>query len=327
MFGFTKMRPWILCALLLQSPAIAWAQNYPTRPITLKVAFPAGGPVDVGARAAGVVMERELGKGIIVENVPGANGSLGVAAVLKALPDGYTILATTGIDFVAAPKMIPSAKYRPEDFKLLGVIGESDFVLISSTKHNFRSVAELIRHAGSKENKELTLAHWGPGSSPHVVGTDFQKRLGIAFLEVPYKGVAPVVADMLGGHVDLTFVPLSAGVLDLIRSGQVNIIAIAGAKRSSLVPDAPTMNETPELLGFEYSLWSAVFAPPATPDGITAQLNSAMNAWLSSADYRQRVQTNLTKPFEAMNVEQAQAFFRSEREKYKPILDILAPKQ
>ena len=163
-----------LAALVACSSSAAMAQNYPTRPITIKVAFPAGGPSDASIRAANIVLQRNLGQSLISENVPGATGSISAMAVLNAQPDGYTLLGTTGSDFVVAPFTIASAKYKPDSFKLLGVTGVSDFILVSNTNYSFKNIDELIDYAQKPGNKQLTLGHWGKGSTAHIVGADFR---------------------------------------------------------------------------------------------------------------------------------------------------------
>lgn len=312
--------------LLLWTTEPSIAQGYPAKALTIKVAFPAGGPADVSVRAANVVLERYLGKPIVTENVPGANGSIAVAAVLKASPDGYTLLGTTGSDFLTAPATMLSAKYEPAKFKLIGIVGDSDFVLLSSRAHSFKTIDELINYALKPGNEQLTLAHWGAGSSPQVVGADFQNRTGTKFLEVPYKGVAPVIADMLGGHIDLAFVPIGGGTLSLIQSGEVNAIAIASAERNPILPTVPTLGESAKVGKFEYSIWAALFAPPDTPDEVVARLNDAMNVWSASEENLERIKANASRRVAPMDVSQSMAFFKSEREKYLTILESLSVK-
>ena len=320
------------CILLWQALILPWttessiAQNYPTKPLTVKVAFPAGGPADVSIRAANVVLERHLGKPIVTENIPGANGSIAVTAVLKAAADGYTLLGTTGSDFMTAPATISSAKYEPEKFKLIGIVGDSDFVLLSSKAHSFRTIDELIDYVLKPGSKELILGHWGAGSSPQVVGADFQTRTGTKFLEVPYKGAAPLIADMLGAHIDLAFVPIGGGTLSLIQAGQVNAIAIASAERNPALPTVPTISESTKVGKFEYSIWSALFAPPGTPDDVVARLNDALNVWNSSDENLERIKANASRRVAPMDVSQAMKFFKSEREKYLTVLGSLSLK-
>jgi len=133
---------------------------------------------------------------------------------------------------------------------------------------------------------------------------------------VPYKGVAPVLADMSGGHIDLTFAPLGGSTLSLIQSGQVKAIAVASAERNPALPDVPTMSESASLRNFEYSLWSALFAPPGTPEWVVARLNEALNVWNTSEDNLARIKANASRRLEPMSVDQADAFLKSERDKY-----------
>jgi len=306
----------LLAAFTIGLSSAAMAQNFPSRPVTIKAAFPAGGPSDASIRAANQILERNLGQTMVTENVAGAAGSIAATAVLNAKPDGYTILGTTGSDLVTAPFTIASAKYRPESFKLLGVVGNSDFVLVSSSAHSFKTLDDLITYATTPGNKELTLGHWGKGSTAHIVGADFQARIKASFLEVPYKGVAPVVSDITGQHLDLTFAPLGGPVLELIKTGKMKAIAIASDKRHPSLPDVPTLSENPKLKNFEYSIWAALFAPPGTPEPIIKRMNEAVNVWLASPEYIDRVAVQGSKLMQSMSVAQAEEFFRSEREKF-----------
>jgi tripartite-type tricarboxylate transporter receptor subunit TctC len=310
------------CALstaLLGVPAFAQAPAYPSKPIVIKVAFPPGGPADASIRAAGVVLQRSLGQPVLADNLPGANGSISAMNVLKAVPDGYTLLGTTGTDFLVAPQTIASAKYKPESFRLLGLAGQSDFVLVSSPVHSFKNVDELIDYAKKPGNAQLSIAHWGTGSAPHIVGADFQARSGTKFLEVPYKGAAPTMADVAGGQVDLTFIPLGGPTLGMIQNGKLKAIGITSTKRNPALPELPTLAESRRLPGFEYSQWAGVLAPPSTPDAVVARLVSAMNDWLLSPENQARMSTNVGRKLEPMSVAQAAAFLRVEHEKFERV--------
>lgn len=294
----------------------AFAQAYPARPIVVKVGFPAGGPADASIRAAVVVLQRNLGQTLVADNQPGANGSISAMNVLKAEPDGYTLLGTTGVDFLVAPMTIASAKYDPQAFRLIGVVGISDFVLVASPKHAFRTVDELIAAAKKPGAKELSYAHWGPGSAPHLVGADFQQRAGLRFLEVPYKGAAPSITDVAGGQVDLTFVPLGGPTLGMIQTGKLKPIALAADRRNPALPQVQLVAEHPALKDFEYSLWSAVLAPPRTPEPVVSRLNVAMNEWIASPENLARITSNASRRLDPMTVAQASAFLKAEYAKY-----------
>jgi tripartite-type tricarboxylate transporter receptor subunit TctC len=315
-----RVRAMAVAALFLFASSAAFAQGYPAKHITIKIAFPAGGPADVSIRAANTVLQRNLGQPLISENVPGAAGSIGVVAALNAKADGYTLLGTTGSDLIIAPFMVASAKYQPGAFTLLGIVGWSDFVLVSSAAYSFKTIDELIDYVKKPGGKELSLAHWGVGSSPHIVGADFQARTGTTFLEVPYKGVAPVLTDLSGQHVDLSFVPLGGPALELIQSGKVRAIAIASGKRNPMLPDVPTIGESALVRNFEYGAWTALFAPRDTPEPIVARLNEAMNVWLTSPENLERISKNGSRQLEPMSVAQAATFFKSEQEKIGSIV-------
>lgn len=289
--------------------------TYPGKPVVIKVAFPAGGPADESIRAAAVVMKRSLGQNVIADNLPGASGSICAMNVLRAANDGYTLLGTTGIDFLVAPLTIASARYAPEKFKLAGFSGISDFILVSNPTLSFKNVDEVIAYAKNPKNRPLSLAHWGPGSAPHLVGADFQARTGVRFLEVPYKGAAPVTSDIAGAQVDLTFIPMGGPTYGMIKSGRFRPIGVASKARHPSLPDVPALAETSGLADFEYSQWAGVLAPPDTPDPVAARLVEAMNAWVGSPENRTRRSVNLQRAIEPMTMAQAQAFLSTEHAK------------
>lgn len=306
----------LLAAFAIGLSSAATAQDFPARYVTIKAAFPAGGPSDASIRAANQILERKLGQSMVTENVAGASGSIAATAVLGAKPDGYTILGSTISDLVTAPFTFASAKYKSESFKLLGVVGSSDFILVSSTAHSFKTVDDLIAYATKPGNKELTIGHWGKGSTAHIVTADFVNRVNVNFVEVPYKGVAPLVSDLIGQHLDLTFAPLGGSVLELIKSGKIKAIGIASGQRHAPLPDVPALNEHPKLKNFEYNISASLFAPPGTPDPVVKRMNEGVNAWLESREYAERIRVEGSRVVKPMNVAEADAFFKSEREKF-----------
>lgn len=298
------------------APSLLRAQApYPSKPIIVKVAFPAGGPADESIRAAAVVMKRSLGQNVIADNLPGASGSICAMNVLRSASDGYTLLGTTGIDFLVAPLTIASARYSPEKFRLAGFSGISDFILVSNPSLSFRNVDEVIAYAKNPKNRPLSLAHWGPGSAPHLVGADFQARTGVRMLEVPYKGAAPVSSDIAGSQVDLTFIPMGGPTYGMIKAGRFKPIGVASKARHPSLPDVPALSENKALADFEYSQWAGVLAPPDTPDAVTARVVEAMNAWVASPENRTRRSVNLQRAIEPMTMAQAQAFLNDEHAK------------
>jgi tripartite-type tricarboxylate transporter receptor subunit TctC len=317
-------RALLAAASALGAPALpVFAQGFPAKPIVVKIGFPAGGPADASIRAAGVVLQRNLGQSFVADNQPGANGSISAMNVLKAEPDGYTLLGTTGVDFLVAPLTIATARYQPDAFRLVGAVGISDFVLVANPRLPLNSLADLVAAAKKPGAREFSYAHWGPGSAPHIVGADFQQRAGVRFLEVPYKGAAPSVVDVAGGQVDLTFVPLGGPTLGMIQTGKLRAIALAADKRNPALPNVPLVAEHPGLKDFEYSLWSALLAPPKTPDAVVARLNAAMNEWIASPENLARITSNASRRLDPMTVAQATAFLKAEHEKYNRVARML----
>lgn len=299
------------------------AQNFPDKPVYVKVAFPAGGPADAAIRSSFPVLQRGLGQTVIADNLPGASGTIAAMSVWKASPDGYTLLGTTGADFLLAPLNIPAAKYQPDSFRALGIVSITDLVLVSSPAHAFKNVDELIDYAKRPGSKELSIAHWGIGSTPHIAAADLQARTGVKFLEVPYKGAAPVATDVAGGQVDLAFAPLGGPTLGLIQTGKLKVIGLAGQKRNAALPQAPLLSEGQGLKNFEYSIWVALFAPPKTSDNVALKLNKSISEWATSSENQVRVASGASRAVEPMNLPQTAAFLKKEQEKYTSVAKML----
>jgi tripartite-type tricarboxylate transporter receptor subunit TctC len=308
-----------LLATVAGAASLAYAQAFPAKPIIVRVAFPAGGSADSGFRQVQPALQQALAQPVVIENLPGAGGSISAMNVLNAPSDGYVLLGTTGSDLTLAPLSIASAKYDSSRFRLIGVIAVTDFVLVSSTAFKFKNIDDLLAHMRSPGSKELSIAHWGRGSSPHLVGADLQLRTGAKFLEVPYKGVAPIIPDLIGGNVDLTFLPLAGPTVGLIKTGKVRAIGVAGKARIAQLPDVPTLNEGRTLRGFEHVIWTGLFASANTPDHALAKLNGTLNEIIKTSSFQRFLEETASRPAVTMDLSQAAAFHRTEAEKISRI--------
>jgi tripartite-type tricarboxylate transporter receptor subunit TctC len=266
--------------------APANAADYPARPITLIVPYPAGGGNDVIARLVAAKMSQNLGQPIVIENRGGAGSTIGTRDVARSAPDGYTLLIATS-SLAINPSLYPDVAYDPKkDFAPIGLIATSpNFVLVNPAVP-VHSVAELIALA-EKDPGKLDFASTGTGTSTHLAALLFAMMADVKFTAVPYKGVAPAITDLLGGLVALMFCPM-ASVVGQVRGGTLRAIAVTGAKRSPLFPELPTVAEA-GLPGYAAELHYGLVAPAGTPPEVIAKLNAALNNALADGDIRQRL--------------------------------------
>jgi tripartite-type tricarboxylate transporter receptor subunit TctC len=279
-----------LILLLLLSPcARASAQDYPSRPITMIVPFSAGGPGDVIARILGSAMSATLKQSIVIENVVGAGGTLGTNRVAKAAPDGYTILLSYTATMAIAPAMNANAGYDPgSDLAPIGMIGFAPSVLVTHPSLPVRSIAELISHAKAA-SAPLQYGSPGVGTVNHLAFEYLATETGMKLQHVPYKGNGPAMSDLLGGHITMMFLPIPVA-LGNIKAGTLRALAIASARRTSLLPDLPTVAES-GVPGFEVALRYGLAAPAGTPPAVIARLNKELNAALAAEDVKARLAT------------------------------------
>jgi tripartite-type tricarboxylate transporter receptor subunit TctC len=276
----------LLVAASLVAGVAAQAQPYPNRPLKLVVPFPPGGNVDLSARILAPELSKELGQPIVVENKAGAGGTVGLDAVAKSAPDGYTLGVASPINHLAAPSLYPKLPYDSvKDFSPVGLIASVPMVLVVGPSSPVKSVQELVARAKSRPGA-LTMASAGSGSGNHIVGELFQDATGAKFVHVPYKGSAPANTDVAGGHVDLHFDQLSS-VLPLLQGGKLNALAVTTAKRSSLLPQVPTLAES-GVPHFDASTTLGLVLPGGAEPALVTRLNAALNKVLQRPAVREQ---------------------------------------
>jgi len=278
-----------LAALLshLAVPGSAAADSYPSHNITLVVPFPPGGSTTVMARNVSDKMAAALGQPIVVENRGGAGGTIGTRSAAKAPPDGYTILLGYTGTLAIAPTMYANAGYDPrKDFAPIGMIGAAPSVLVVHPSLPVHSLAELIKYAKSAP-APLQFGSPGVGTVNHLAGELLASRAGVKLQHVPYKGNGPALADLLGGHIQMMFVPIPVAIGN-VKAGNLRALAVSSAKRSSLLPDLPTMEEQ-GVPDFDVALRYGLVAPAGTPAPVIARLNKELNAALALPDVQKRL--------------------------------------
>ena len=272
-------------AALPALPRAATAQAWPSRPLRLVVGFPAGGTTDLAARLIGQWLSDRLGQPVVIENRPGAGANLAAETVVRAPPDGYTLLAATSSNVINTTFYQKLSFNFVRDIAMVAGVTRSPLVLEVNPSLPVKSVPELIAHAKANPGK-IALASFGTGTTSHVAGELFKMTAGVDLFHVPYRGSAPLVTDLLSGLVQAAFDNLPASI-EHIRAGKLRALAVGTAERSPALPDVPTVAEF--LPGFEASAWVAVGAPKATPAEIVERLNREINAGLADPRIKARL--------------------------------------
>jgi len=265
------------------SPA-AWSSGYPDRPITIIVPFSPGGSVDVVGRAIALKLGEALGQPVVVENKGGAAGAIGTAQVVRAKPDGYTLLVGSTTTISIRPKLKPPVPFDPDhDLMPVSLLASAPQVLLAAPNVPAGNVAELIAFS-KRQNAPLSYADAGAGTPQYLAGELFKVATGIDITHIGYKGGGEKMNDVLAGHVQLTATELS-GAGQLIKRGQVKAIGIATAERDKNWPEIPTLIEQ-GLKDYETSSWFGLFAPAGTPPAVVDKLNAEIRKILSNEEQR-----------------------------------------
>jgi tripartite-type tricarboxylate transporter receptor subunit TctC len=295
------------------------AQTWPDKPVTLLVPFPPGGSTDMIARTLTPKLQEKLGGTFIVENKPGAGGTIGAAAAKRAAPDGYTIFVSSLGPFVIGPNLIKNVPYDPlKDFDYITVAVQAPNVLAVPANSPHKTLADVIAYHKANPGK-MTFASAGNGTSDHLTAELFWQQTGTTGSHIPYKGGAPAMADLLGGQVDATFMNINTG-LPNIKAGKLRALAITSTKRSPLLPDVPTMEEL-GVTGVTVYSWQAFAAPKGLPADIKAKLHGAIVAGLNDPQVKPKL---LELGFEIVGntPEQFTAFQASEFARWKKVIEV-----
>lgn len=312
----------LLCAAFLTSAA-AHAQDYPSRPITVVVPFPAGGPSDVVARIVTEYMARTLGQSMVIENVGGAGGTIGSARVATAAPDGYTLLAGSMGSHVAAPVLTPNIKYGVGDFSAIGPTAHSPAVIVARKDFPAKDLREFIAQA--KQNPAaIKQAHGGVGASSHMACVLFNASAAISPTQVAYRGTGPAMNDLIGGHVD-TFCEQSVSVVQQVSGGAIKAYAVSATERLAALPEVPTAKEAS--IDYQMSIWAGIFAPKGTPQPVVDKLAGALDRALDDASVRERLnKLGGSVPAKGERRPAAfEAYVKTEAARWAPILKAAGP--
>jgi len=274
----------VMAVAALTTPA--FAQDYPSKPITVVVSYAAGGNNDLRARQLAVPVSADLGKSVITENRPGASGNIGHATVARAAPDGYTIGIGAMGPLAVNPALFPNMGFDPKDFVPIVLIERAPLVLVTKVDKPYKSLKDVVAAAKAKP-ASLTVGNAGSGGAHHLADKAFEKAAGIEMIAVPYKGGGPAAAALLAGEIDMMFEQTYAA-LPSVNAGKTRALAVTSEKRLPSLPGVPTMTE----LGYPQatvSNWLGLIAPKGTPPEVVRKLNDAYNKALATPDIRDKI--------------------------------------
>ena len=304
-------------AVLLSFPVLAAEQAYPSKPIRLVVPFPAGGSLDVVARAIGQKLTEAWGQPVVIDNRPGAGGNIGADLVAKSAPDGYTILEGALSTHAVNVSLYNKMPYDPiKDFAPITLVAVTPNVLVLNASYPVNSVPELLAYARANPGK-LSFGSGSNGSAGHLAGELFKTEAGVDMVHIPYKGGAPALQALLAGDTQLMFDNLANSAAQL-KAGKLKALAVTTAKRSSLMPELPTLSET-GLPGFDIYTWWGFMAPAGTPKEIVAKWNAEVTRILNSPEMKAFFAQQGAEPAPD-SPEQFATLIRSEISKYAKIV-------
>lgn len=294
------------------------AADYPSKPITLVIAYPPGGSTDAVGRMVGTELAQRLKQSVVIENLGGAGGAIGAQKVARAPADGYTLLLAANNEMAIAPLINKAIKYRVfEDFTPIGLVATQPMVLVASQGSGIKNTQDFLHQLRQKPGK-YSYGSSGVGTALHIAGEMVQQAGNVTMTHVPYKGVAPLTNDLLGGSLELGVFVLSSG-LPHIRAGKVVALGTTEAKRSTATPDIPALAENPAFAKVDINSWFALMGPAQLPPQVLAALRKALDDSLQSPSFRAKLEASgnvMAAPGQDMG-----AFLKAQVAKYQQIVE------
>ena len=297
----------------------AWAQTYPAKTISLIVPYPAGGPSDFFARKLQPDAAAKLGQTMIIENIGGAGGAIGLSKLVNAPADGYTLSLGSPMELVLAPMAIQGVKYKSEDFKLVAQFATTNTILAVRNSLNVKTVDELLALARKSTDKPLSYGSVGPGSLYHLIGEKFSQITKVQMLHVPYKGIAPLLSDLMGGQIDMAFLPMAGSIPATIMDGKIQGLAVTSKTPHALFKQFPAMAAMKGMEAMDFDIWAGVQVHKNTPDAVVSTLNKAFYAAAEVPENRKALEGSGNVVLPSRTPAELARVYQSEIERYRAI--------
>ena len=297
----------------------AQAQNYPSKVISLIVPYPAGGPSDFFARKLQPDAAAKLGQTMIIENIGGAGGSIGMSKLMNVPADGYTLSAGSPMELVLAPIAIQGVKYKSEDFKLVAQFTTTTTILAVRNSLNVKTVDELLALARKNTSTPLSYGSVGPGSLYHLIGEKFSQLAKVEMLHVPYKGIAPLLSDLMGGQIDMAFLPMGGSIPQTILEGKIQGLAVTSKTPHPMFKQFPPMAAMKGLEAMDFDIWAGIQVHKNTPDNVVNALNKAFNAAMEVPETRKAFEANGNLILPSRTPAELARVYHGEIERYRAI--------
>lgn len=311
----------LLSSLLIAASAFGpvVAQTYPSKTISLIVPYPAGGPSDFFARKLQPDAAAKLGQTMIIENIGGAGGAIGMAKLVNAPADGHTLSLGSPMELVLAPMAIQGVKYKSEDFKLVAQFATTNTILAVRNSLNVKTVDELLALARKSTDKPLSYGSVGPGSLYHLIGERFSQLTKVQMLHVPYKGIAPLLSDLMGGQIDMAFLPMAGSIPATLIDGKIQGLAVTSKTPHALFKQFPAMAAMKGLEAMDFDIWAGVQVHKNTPDAVVNTLNKAFYAAAEAPETRKALEGSGNVVLPSRTAAELAQVYQAEIERYRAI--------
>lgn len=297
----------------------AHAQTFPAKPITLHVPYPAGGPSDHIARQVQTLASQSLGQSIIVENIGGASGTIGITRALSAPADGHTVILGSPMELILSPLAVQGVRYKTEDMKLVAHLVSASTILAVRSHLGVNNVNELISLARKSAGKPLTYGSVGNGSLYHLIGEKLAQDARIPLVHVPYRGIAPLMTDLMGGQIDLAFLPMAGSIMQVVEEGRVKGLGVTAKQPHPLFSQYPPLAAMPGLEAMEFEVWAGIQVHRDTPDNVAQRLNQAFYSALQNPEVRKSLEATGNNVMSPRNLADLERLFQHETERYRAI--------